>query len=141
MTCRGRRRSCAELFEHEAYAASARGATPLSGGHARLLGQLQGRRILDGELVASPAQRGLGRVCNEHDVELCLFHGRGGTVGRGGGHTKKAILGLPPESYTGRIRFTEQGEVISFRYGLASIAHRHMEQVVNAMVRAGVEAR
>ncbi len=86
------------------------------------------------------AQRALGRVCREHGVDLSIFHGRGGTVGRGGGHTTKAILGLPPESFTGRIRFTEQGEVISFRYALEPIAHRHLEQVFDAMVEAAVRA-
>lgn len=82
------------------------------------------------------AQRALGAVAQAHDVKLCMFHGRGGTVGRGGGHSTRAIVGLPPQSYSGRIRFTEQGEVISFRYALASIAHRHMEQLVHAMMQA-----
>lgn len=82
------------------------------------------------------AQRALGRVGRDYDVTVTLFHGRGGTVGRGGGHTKKAILGLPPESYTGRIRLTEQGEVISFRYGLEPIAHRHLEQLVHSTMVA-----
>ncbi|MFB6352307.1 MAG: phosphoenolpyruvate carboxylase, partial [Bradymonadaceae bacterium] len=85
------------------------------------------------------AQRALGRVGREHDVTVTLFHGRGGTVGRGGGHTKKAIVGMPDESYTGRIRFTEQGEVISFRYGLEPIAHRHLEQLVHATMMAASE--
>ncbi|MGM0558398.1 MAG: phosphoenolpyruvate carboxylase [Myxococcota bacterium] len=128
-----------ELFEHEAYAAQIEGRRRFQ---EVMLGYSDSSK--DGGFWMANwslhrAQRALGRVCREHDVDLCLFHGRGGTVGRGGGHTKKAILGLPPESYTGRIRFTEQGEVISFRYGLESIAHRHMEQVVNAMVRAGAE--
>ena len=85
------------------------------------------------------AQRALGQLGRERDVTVTLFHGRGGTVGRGGGYTNKAIAGMPDVSYSGRIRFTEQGEVISFRYGLESIAHRHLEQLVHAMMMAATE--
>ncbi|NGP89764.1 phosphoenolpyruvate carboxylase [Fodinibius halophilus] len=86
------------------------------------------------------AQRSLGKVCREYDVDFRLFHGRGGTVGRGGGRSNQAILALPPISNNGRIRFTEQGEVISFRYSLAPITRRHLEQVVNAMIRVTVSS-
>ncbi|WP_138431673.1 phosphoenolpyruvate carboxylase [Fodinibius saliphilus] len=84
------------------------------------------------------AQRSLGKVCREYEVDFRLFHGRGGTVGRGGGRSNQAILALPPISNNGRIRFTEQGEVISFRYSLAPITRRHLEQIVNAMIRVTV---
>lgn len=84
------------------------------------------------------AQQKLGAVCREYDIDFRLFHGRGGTVGRGGGRSNEAILALPPISNNGRIRFTEQGEVISFRYSLASITRRHLEQIVNAMIRVTV---
>ncbi|GIV59569.1 MAG: phosphoenolpyruvate carboxylase [Rhodothermaceae bacterium] len=82
------------------------------------------------------AQERLGRVCRDYGVDFRLFHGRGGTVGRGGGRANRAILAMPPVSHNGRIRFTEQGEVISFRYALPEIAHRHLEQIVNAMLLA-----
>lgn len=82
------------------------------------------------------AQSDLAEICREHKVAFRLFHGRGGTVGRGGGRANQAILGLPPKSYSGRIRFTEQGEVITFRYASSDIAHRHLEQIVNAMLTA-----
>ncbi len=84
------------------------------------------------------AQLNLGKVCREYDMDFRLFHGRGGTVGRGGGRSNEAILALPPISNNGRIRFTEQGEVISFRYSLPSITRRHLEQIVNAMIRVTV---
>jgi len=84
------------------------------------------------------AQRSLGGVCREYDIDFRLFHGRGGTVGRGGGRSNQAILALPSISNNGRIRFTEQGEVISFRYSLAPITRRHLEQIVNAMIRVTV---
>lgn len=78
----------------------------------------------------------LARVSGETGVPIRLFHGRGGTVGRGGGRANRAILSQPAGSFHGRIRFTEQGEVISFRYGLLPIAHRHLEQIVNAVLGA-----
>ncbi|MCW9708610.1 phosphoenolpyruvate carboxylase [Fodinibius salsisoli] len=83
-------------------------------------------------------QQDLGKVCRKYDVDFRLFHGRGGTVGRGGGRSNQAILALPPISNNGRIRFTEQGEVISFRYSLPDITRRHLEQIVNAMIRVTV---
>ena len=82
------------------------------------------------------AQDRIGRVCREHAVDVRLFHGRGGTVGRGGGRAGQAILAMPAVAHNGRIRFTEQGEVISFRYALPEIARRHLEQIVNAMLLA-----
>jgi phosphoenolpyruvate carboxylase len=87
------------------------------------------------------AQRQLARTCREHGVDFRLFHGRGGTVGRGGGRANHAILAMPQEVHTGRIRFTEQGEVISFRYALPEVARRHLEQIVHAMLVAPVRSR
>lgn len=84
------------------------------------------------------AQFDLGSVCRKHNIDFRLFHGRGGTIGRGGGQSNKAIVAMPAVSNNGRIRFTEQGEVLSFRYSLPEIAHRHLEQIVNAMVQVTV---
>ncbi len=81
------------------------------------------------------AQLRLGKSLKKQNVDFRLFHGRGGSVGRGGGRSNRAILALPSISNNGKIRFTEQGEIISFRYSLPEITRRHLEQVVNAVAR------
>lgn len=81
-------------------------------------------------------QKDLADVSLKHNIDMRLFHGRGGTVGRGGGRANQAVIALPPDCHNGKIRFTEQGEVISFRYANKAIAQRHLEQVVNAMIKA-----
>ena len=80
------------------------------------------------------AQQDLARIARDAGVSFRFFHGRGGTVARGGGRANRAILASPPETRNGRIRFTEQGEVISFRYAMPEVAHRHLEQIINAMM-------
>lgn len=80
------------------------------------------------------AQRQMAATCRERGVELTLFHGRGGSLGRGGGPANRAILAQPPESVNGRIRVTEQGEVVSSRYSNPAIARRHLQQLVHAVV-------
>jgi phosphoenolpyruvate carboxylase len=76
----------------------------------------------------------LAVVCREAGIDFRFFHGRGGSVGRGGGRANQAILTMPTESRNGRLRYTEQGEVISFRYALAPMARRHLEQITNAVL-------
>ncbi len=86
------------------------------------------------------AQKILTEKCIEEGVSLELFHGRGGSIGRGGGPTNRAILSQPPESLRGGIKITEQGEVIAYRYSNKGIAHRHLNQVLNAvLVSMGIQ--
>jgi len=80
------------------------------------------------------SQQTLAETCNKHGMLLTIFHGRGGSIGRGGGPANRAILAQPSESVMGRIKLTEQGEVMSSRYANADIAHRHLEQLVNAVL-------
>ncbi len=80
------------------------------------------------------AQRALAAMCDKHNVTLTLFHGRGGSTARGGGPANRAILAQPAESVRGRIKFTEQGEAITNRYANLEISHRHLEQIVNAIL-------
>ncbi len=82
------------------------------------------------------AQRRIAEVFEKHGVALRYFHGRGGTIGRGGGRAGRAILAAPPAARSGRLRFTEQGEVITFRYALPAMARRHLEQIVHAAMLA-----
>jgi phosphoenolpyruvate carboxylase len=80
------------------------------------------------------AQEGLVRAARRHDVELTLFHGRGGTIGRGGGPANRAVLAQAAGSVHGRLKLTEQGEVIAERYPSPQIAQRHLEQLTNALL-------
>jgi len=80
------------------------------------------------------AQRALAAMCEKHQVTLTLFHGRGGSTARGGGPANRAILAQPAESVRGRIKFTEQGEAITNRYANLEVSHRHLEQIVNAIL-------
>jgi phosphoenolpyruvate carboxylase len=82
------------------------------------------------------AQSALVAAARLRGVELTLFHGRGGALGRGGGPTNRAILGQAPGSVDGRLRLTEQGEVISANYSDPTIARRHLEQMTGAILLA-----
>lgn len=77
-------------------------------------------------------------VCAAAGVEVTLFHGRGGTIGRGGGPTHLAILSQPPGSVAGRIRVTEQGEMIQAKFGLPTVARRTLAIYTAAVLRASL---
>ncbi|MCW3491820.1 phosphoenolpyruvate carboxylase [Microbacterium sp. SSM24] len=87
-------------------------------------------------LALYEAQAAIAAWARDSGIELTLFHGRGGALGRGGGPANSAILAQPPHSVDGRFKLTEQGEVIFARYGDPAIAMRHIDQVAAAILLA-----
>ena len=81
-------------------------------------------------------QENITRVAQKHKIALTIFHGRGGTIARGGGPANRGIRAQPAGSINGRFRLTEQGEVIAARYSNPALAHRHLEQIVHAVLLA-----
>jgi phosphoenolpyruvate carboxylase len=100
----------------------------------------------DGGLIASRwglqrAQVELMALANDAGIELTFFHGRGGSVSRGGGKTERAVMAAPRGSVQGRLRLTEQGEVIHRKYGMRALAARNLEQASAAVLRATLRPR
>ncbi|QIL19684.1 phosphoenolpyruvate carboxylase [Thermomonas sp. HDW16] len=100
----------------------------------------------DGGLLASRwalqrAQVELLELAREAGVSIVFFHGRGGSVSRGGGKTERAIIAAPRGSVDGRMRVTEQGEVIHRKYGIRALALRNLEQMTGAVLRASLRPR
>ena len=87
------------------------------------------------------AQERITQVCNSHQITLTLFHGRGGTVARGGGPANRAIRSQPPMTIHSKFRLTEQGEIITSRYSNPFLAQRHLEQVTSAVLFASVPTK
>jgi phosphoenolpyruvate carboxylase len=86
-------------------------------------------------------QENITKVAQKHKIVLTIFHGRGGTIARGVGPANRGIRAQPPGSVNGRFRLTEQGEVIAARYSNLALAHRHLEQLVHAVLVASSPAK
>lgn len=84
------------------------------------------------------AQKSLQQIAENYDLNLRIFHGRGGSVGRGGGPAYEAILAQPGHSINGRIKITEQGEVLASKYSLLDLALYHMETITTAVIQASL---
>ncbi|OYD92001.1 phosphoenolpyruvate carboxylase [Nostoc sp. 'Peltigera membranacea cyanobiont' 210A] len=84
------------------------------------------------------AQKSLQQIAENYDLSLRIFHGRGGSVGRGGGPAYEAILAQPGHSINGRIKITEQGEVLASKYSLLDLALYHMETITTAVIQASL---
>ena len=100
----------------------------------------------DGGIIASRwalqrTQRALLELARESGVRIAFFHGRGGSISRGGGKTARAVMAAPRGSVGGCLRLTEQGEVIHRKYGIPGIALRNLEQTTGAVLRASLRPR
>ncbi|MDJ0674162.1 MAG: phosphoenolpyruvate carboxylase [Calothrix sp. MO_167.B42] len=84
------------------------------------------------------AQKSLQKIAEEYDLNLRIFHGRGGSVGRGGGPAYEAILAQPGHSINGRIKITEQGEVLASKYSLRNLALYNLETITTAVIQASL---
>jgi phosphoenolpyruvate carboxylase len=132
----GARRIMGTLFENEAYGAAldARGDT-----QEIMLGYSDSNKE-NGFLAANWSlyenQRHLADITADHEVTLRLFHGRGGSISRGGGPMNDALKALPNSTVTGDVKFTEQGEAIAEKYGNPRIGEREIEQMLNAQLSA-----
>ena len=136
----GAREIIGTLFENEAYAQalSARGDV-----QEVMLGYSDSNKE-NGFLAANWSlhrnQKRLADICSDYGVDLRLFHGRGGSISRGGGSMNEALLALPTETVTGEVKFTEQGEAIAEKYANPRIAQRNCEQMLNGQFRARYRA-
>ncbi|MFC7077738.1 phosphoenolpyruvate carboxylase [Haloarcula halophila] len=132
----GARRIMGTLFENEAYAQALEARNTVQ---EILLGYSDSNKE-NGYLAANWSlynnQRRLANITDDFDVDMRLFHGRGGSISRGGGPMNDAMLALPNETVTGQIKFTEQGEAIAEKYANEDIAERNLEQMLNAQIRA-----
>jgi phosphoenolpyruvate carboxylase len=136
----GARRIMGTLFENEAYSAALAARKDVQ---EIMLGYSDSNKE-NGYLAAQWSlhrnQKRLAAITKEYGVDLRLFHGRGGSISRGGGPMNEALLALPTETVTGQVKFTEQGEAIAENYGNPVIAERNVEQLLDAQIRARYRA-
>lgn len=97
--------------------------------------------ILASRVRVLEAQRAVAEVCEAHGVKLRVFHGRGGSVSRGGGPTFRAIRAMPRDAFSGDMKITEQGEVRAFHFANPDLAIRYLEQTVGAALFVRHDAR
>lgn len=97
--------------------------------------------MLASRLRVQEAQRAFAAACRAEGVTLRVFHGRGGSVSRGGGPTHRAVRALPRDAFSGQIKITEQGETRAFHFANPDIAARYLEQTLGASLLARCEAR
>lgn len=132
----GARRIMGSLFENDAYAANLEAR---DGMQEVMLGYSDSNKE-NGFLAANweldRAQRRLAKITDDYGVGLRFFHGRGGSISRGGGPMNEALLALPKETVSGEVKFTQQGEAIAETYGNARVAERELEQMLNAQIRS-----
>jgi phosphoenolpyruvate carboxylase len=86
-------------------------------------------------------QKNIYKVAREYRISLKFFHGRGGALGRGGGPVERSIFAQPPEALQGKVKMTEQGEIISQRYGHAKIAERSLESAYSAVLVGSLDVQ
>jgi phosphoenolpyruvate carboxylase len=151
----GARLSIAPLFEQEQGLRDAPGTMATLLGHPVYRRALQARGDIQEVMIGYSdsnkeigflgsawalyqAQRDLTSVFQANGIRHTFFHGRGGAIGRGGGPTNVAILALPADSVAGRVKLTEQGEVIASRYATAPVAYRELELVCGAVLASAV---
>ncbi|WP_418280651.1 phosphoenolpyruvate carboxylase [Halorubrum sp. DTA98] len=136
----GAERILGTLFENDVYST----ALDVRGGLQEVMLGYSDSNKENGFLAANwdlyKNQRRLAAFCREEDVTLRLFHGRGGSISRGGGPMNEALLALPNETVSGQVKFTEQGEAIAEKYANPRIAERELEQMLDAQIRARHEA-
>ncbi|AWB26890.1 phosphoenolpyruvate carboxylase [Halococcoides cellulosivorans] len=136
----GARRIMGTLFENEAYSQ----ALEARGGVQEILLGYSDSNKENGYFAANWSlfrnQKRLAKITDDYDVTMRLFHGRGGSISRGGMPMHEAMLALPNETVNGQIKFTEQGEAISDKYADPQIAERNLEQMLNAQARARLRA-
>lgn len=130
-----------QLFEMKAY----RNHLEKRGNHQEImLGYSDGSKD-GGTLTANwklfKAQQEIHNMAREHNIRLKFFHGRGGSLGRGGGSLNTSILSQPVETLGDGVKITEQGEVLSSRYLLEDIAYRNLEQAASALLEACARSR